>query len=150
MKPNQFPKAHLLLTGALALGLCSFVIAKFSGDDEGDRFTTESVLLDLAALQATGIPGRESIPTPNPVNETRLQSPRVQVFQETHTQVKPGDNLANIFKRQGIPAKELQRLLASKPLGSRLKRIFHVSSPPIRTTSRCPSCCWAKATRKRP
>jgi murein DD-endopeptidase MepM/ murein hydrolase activator NlpD len=39
-------------------------------------------------------------------------------------QVKPGDNLSVIFKRQEIPARELQRLLASEPLGKRLKNIF--------------------------
>lgn len=39
-------------------------------------------------------------------------------------QVKPGDNLSVIFKRAGIPAREIQRLLASEPLGKRLRNIF--------------------------
>ena len=121
MKPDQFPRAHLLLIGLLTLGLCSFVIAKFT-DDADDRFTTESVLLDLATLPAADVSASESLSTLSPVNET--QPPIIQVLLEKHTQVKPGDNLANIFKRHGIPAQELQRLLASKPFGPRLKRIF--------------------------
>lgn len=110
-----------MLIGLLTLGLCSFVIAKFT-DDADDRFTTESVLLDLATLPAADVFAGESLSTLSPVNET--QPPRTQALLEKHTQVKPGDNLANIFKRHGIPAQELQRLLASKPFGPRLKRIF--------------------------
>lgn len=121
MKPNQFPRTHLLLTGLLTLGLCSFVIAKFT-DDADDRFTTESVLLDLATLPAADVSGSETLSTPSPANESIL--PRSQVLVERHIQVKPGDNLANILKRQGIPEKELQRLLASKPFGPRLNGIF--------------------------
>lgn len=39
-------------------------------------------------------------------------------------QVKPGDNLSVMFQRQGIPARDIQYLLASKPYGARLKNIF--------------------------
>lgn len=120
MKPNQFPRAHLLLTGLLALGLCSFVIAKFT-DDADDRFTTESVLLDLATVPGADVSAGKTSSTLS-VSET--PPPRTQALVEKHTQVQPGDNLANIFKRHGIPAQELQRLLASKPFGPRLKRIF--------------------------
>ncbi len=124
MKPNQFPKAHLLLAGVLTLGLCSFVIAKFTDDNADDRFTTESVLLDLAALPANVDSTGGAILTPDPVTDAQAQPTQAVALQERHTQVKPGDNLANIFKREGIPAKELQKLLASKPYGPRLKRIF--------------------------
>lgn len=120
MKPNQFPRAHLLLTGLLALGLCSFVIAKFT-DDADDRFTTESVLLDLATVPGADVSAGKTSSTLS-VSET--PPPRTQALVEKYTQVQPGDNLANIFKRHGIPAQELQRLLASKPFGPRLKRIF--------------------------
>ena len=123
MNSNQFPKAHLMLTGILVLGLCSIVVAKFSGDDADDRFTTESILLDLAALPDTTSVPNEPSSTPNPDVVTPPQRAAL-VLNEKHTQVKPGDNLANIFKRQGISAKELQTLLASKPYGKRLKRIF--------------------------
>jgi len=120
VKPNQFPRAHLLLTGLLTLGLCSFVIAKFA-DDADDRFTTESVLLDLATVPGADVSAGKTSSTLS-VSET--PPPRTQALVEKHTQVQPGDNLANIFKRHGIPAQELQRLLASKPFGPRLKRIF--------------------------
>lgn len=42
----------------------------------------------------------------------------------TSVQVKPGDNLSVIFKRQGIPARDIHHLLASEPHGKRLKNIF--------------------------
>ncbi|MEZ5561203.1 MAG: peptidoglycan DD-metalloendopeptidase family protein [Pseudomonadales bacterium] len=45
-------------------------------------------------------------------------------MRERHAQVKPGDNLSKIFKREGIAARELALVLASKPLGPRLKSIF--------------------------
>ncbi|MFU8813757.1 MAG: peptidoglycan DD-metalloendopeptidase family protein [Pseudomonadales bacterium] len=38
--------------------------------------------------------------------------------------VKPGDNLSLIFKREGIGASELHRLVTSEPLGKRLRNIF--------------------------
>ncbi|MCZ6618301.1 MAG: LysM peptidoglycan-binding domain-containing protein, partial [Gammaproteobacteria bacterium] len=118
MQPNQFPKTHLLLTGVLTLGLFSIVIAKFFNDDAGDRFTTESVLLDLPALPLSNVSEGATLTAPDP--ETETQTPHAQVLER----VKPGDNLANIFKRHGIPAKDLQSLNASKPFGPRLKRIF--------------------------
>lgn len=44
---------------------------------------------------------------------------------QQHTiEVKPGDNLSVIFKRQGLPAREIANLLASEPLGKRLRNIF--------------------------
>lgn len=42
----------------------------------------------------------------------------------TSVQVKPGDNLSVIFKRQGLPARDIHNLLASEPHGKRLKSIF--------------------------
>jgi murein DD-endopeptidase MepM/ murein hydrolase activator NlpD len=42
----------------------------------------------------------------------------------TSIEVEPGDNLSLIFKREGIPAREVHRLLASEPLGKRLRNIF--------------------------
>ncbi len=122
MKPNQFSKAHLLLASALTLGLFSFVVSKFTDDKVNDRFTTESVLLEFVTLPATDAFADKTWVAAYPALATEL--PEAQVLLERRTEVKPGDNLANIFKREGIAAKELQKLLASKPYGPRLKRIF--------------------------
>lgn len=43
---------------------------------------------------------------------------------QSSVQVKPGDNLSVIFKRQGIPARDIHHLLESEPLGKRLRNIF--------------------------
>jgi murein DD-endopeptidase MepM/ murein hydrolase activator NlpD len=122
----------MLLVGLLSFGLCSLVVAKFSGDDSADRFTTETVLLNMTEPTMSGIALEQVDPksgldfSSQSVSEaapgpTYIAGP---TYIERQTQVKPGDSLALIFQREGIAARELQRLLASQPLGSRLKSIF--------------------------
>jgi murein DD-endopeptidase MepM/ murein hydrolase activator NlpD len=147
------------VTGALTLTKVAFAIDQFA-DDEQDRFTTETVLLDLPAVPAptfiAAAPGtvvlrpqsasaRMSSHQParppailagsaattallsvtDPATLKSEPAPLVQPGQDVSTvQVRPGDNLSVIFKRQGIPAREIQHLLASEPLGKRLKNIF--------------------------
>ena len=55
MRPGQFPKSHLVIAGVLGLSLCSFVVAKFSTEEE-TRFSSEQVLLDLQPAPATLAP----------------------------------------------------------------------------------------------
>ena len=57
-------------------------------------------------------------------SNTNAAGPAASALTVRQAKVKPGDNLALIFKRQGIPPGELARLLDSKPLGARLKRIY--------------------------
>lgn len=142
---GTFPRPHLIAIGLISLGLCSFVIAKFTDNDQTHRFTTETLLLDIRAdgapiADAEAALDASSQPIPEPASGTSLPnvvpSARPQPAPEPtpiialapHTekraQVKPGDNLAGIFKREGIPQRELALLLASKPLGPRLKNIF--------------------------
>ncbi len=120
----QFPRTHLFLVVALGFGLCSFVVAKFTDNPAEDRFTTESVLLELPVLQqhptATAL---EALAASDPVEI--VKSPRTRPdWSEISTEVKPGDNLALIFKRNGLSAKDVHLVSTSKPLGSRLKNIF--------------------------
>jgi len=124
---GSFPKPHLVLVGLLSLGLCSYVVAKFREGDEAARFTTETVLLNLdVALH--DLPPEGFDPGEVPVIERPLQAvsstPVAPAYTEKQARVRPGDSLAAIFQREGIPARELQRLLASKPLGPRLKNIY--------------------------
>ena len=116
----------MVLAGLLSLGLCSFVIAKFTEDDSADRFTTEAVLLNMADAALASGPPEVFDPGAAPGAEERASSraPATPIYREKQAQVKPGDNLAVIFQREGIAARELQRLLASKPLGPRLRSIF--------------------------
>ncbi|MBK81251.1 MAG: peptidase M23 [Gammaproteobacteria bacterium] len=164
VNPGTFPRPHLILIGVLTLLMTAFAVDQFS-DDEGDRFNTETVLLELPGADAAAasptaqpsalpaaLPGDDATtrlaargPAPlaidaaqgsaaaalldaadptDLVGATRapaLPAPRLNVEQ---IQVRRGDNLSVIFKRQGLPARDIHYLLASEPLGRRLKNIF--------------------------
>lgn len=67
-----------------------------------------------ALLNATDV--ASLTPEPAPLSRVELDT--------TTIQVKPGDNLSVIFKRQGIPAADATYLVASEPYGNRLTNIF--------------------------
>lgn len=69
------------------------------------------------------LPGPSPAPLPATVDAPAQQAEAL-VRRVDVVQVEPGDNLSVIFRRQDVPARELQRLLASEPLGVRLKSIF--------------------------
>jgi murein DD-endopeptidase MepM/ murein hydrolase activator NlpD len=116
----------MVLAGLLGLGLCSFVVAKFTEGESTDRFTTEAVILNIADSMAANelAEGLGGIGAPDVEPLELSQATAKPRYSEAKAEVKPGDNLAVIFQRQGIPARELQRLLASNPLGPRLRSIF--------------------------
>jgi len=120
----QFPRTHLFIVIALGFGLCSFVVAKFTDDTVEDRFNAEAVLLDLPAVEDPGLPPLE-LDAGLPQELTPVEAPRPeQNWQEVKTKVKPGDNLALIFKRNGLSPRDVHLVSTSKPLGARLKNIF--------------------------
>ncbi|NIP16058.1 MAG: peptidoglycan DD-metalloendopeptidase family protein [Pseudomonadales bacterium] len=123
MKLASFPKPHLVLVGVLSLGLCSLVVAKFAEDESDERFTTEAVLLKLPTSTAPD-QADAGIDAPSIQDMTPADAVNASTFEVRSAEVGRGDNLALIFQREGIPAVELQRLLASEPFGPRLKRIF--------------------------
>jgi murein DD-endopeptidase MepM/ murein hydrolase activator NlpD len=125
----QFPRTHLFIAIALGFGLCTFVVAKFTDDGVDDRFTADAVLLELPPVDATTIaaPALDSSLQPAPQAASNLVAapPRPQSkWTEIKTKVKPGDNLAVIFKRNGFSPRDVHLLSTSKPLGSRLRNIF--------------------------
>jgi len=91
----------MVLAGLLSLGLCSFVIAKFTEDDSADRFTTEAVLLNMADAALASGPPEVFDPGAAPGAEERASSraPATPIYSEKQAQVKPGDNLAVITQR---------------------------------------------------
>ncbi len=130
----SFPKPHLFLAGALSLALSAFVVMKFSEDDTADRFTTDSV---LNAIPDSEMAGADELPSSVAgVTDSALALPvinqpavtetpeQVQQLSTRSATVKAGDSLAKIFKREGIPPRDLALLLESKPFGPRLKKIF--------------------------
>jgi len=121
----------MFLAGALSLALVAFVIGKFDQDAAADRFSTETVLMAIpesvpaAADEILPVPSLPVAPVADAPTTTEAPSPATeQVLQTRTTTVKPGDNLANIFKREGISQRDLALLLQSKPYGMRLKKIF--------------------------
>ena len=92
------------------MGLCAFGIARYDGrgGDEPAPRAMPDIIADELAATPTLDPARESeVP---PTNRRTLV-------------VRPGDNLALIFNREGLSAQNLQRLVSVKPLGARLSDI---------------------------
>ena len=104
---KQFPQSHLLLAALVALTLTSYLLASPDTHEE-DRFTTELVLERLEPSAAT------------PASTVTPAGPPTRTRTET---VRAGDSLASIFKRLGIPARELHEVLESGATAKRLKRI---------------------------
>jgi len=87
-------------------------LAAAGGDPSGGPSRAATAAL-LTATDATAL--EPAAPTP------AVPPERHQV---SSIQVKPGDNLSVIFKRQGLPARDIHDLVTSEPLGKRLKSIF--------------------------
>lgn len=104
---RQFPTSHLLLAVLVALTLTSYLLAS-SDSHEQDRFTTELVLEQLEP-KVVGAPTGAS--TEGADTRTRIET------------VRAGDTLAAMFKRLGLPARELQQILDSGDTAKRLRRI---------------------------
>lgn len=117
---RSFPRTHLWLAGLLGLGLCSLVVAKFTDEEAAPPTATEAVAIALPELPATPAEAIHELPTPAPA----VPQPELPRHKISSAQVKPGDSLEAIFKRQGLTAGDVQRVLASKPLGPRLNHIF--------------------------
>lgn len=113
----QFPRAHLIIAAALSTGLLVFGFAKLTDNEEDQRFSTEAT---LAAVPETATVA--SIPTPDAVKAEPESRP--PDWLAVRTEVRPGDNLALIFKRHGLTAADVHAVSTSKPLGKRLRNIY--------------------------
>ena len=114
----QFPRTHLYLTVALTLGLTVFVIAKFNDAGDEPRFNTQTT---LAALPDG--PPTEGITESSKIAQETKPRP-TDKWHRTETAVRPGDNLALIFKRHGLGPVDAYAVSSSQPLGGRLRNIF--------------------------
>lgn len=135
-----FPRPHLALIALLSLGLSSLVMAKFAEDPETARFHSDDVLDSVMHMETAAKPSVSASMTTTrttlALNEgtaagaysdlavAEQSAPAINVTQRNAT-VRPGDNLATIFKRQGIPYRELHILMdTAGPLASRLPDIY--------------------------
>jgi murein DD-endopeptidase MepM/ murein hydrolase activator NlpD len=117
----QFPRSHLILISVLGFGLLSFVVAKFNDDPNDDRFTTDSVLLDLPPIEQDLQVALLNVPAPEPAEAVAVQP--FANWREIRATVKMGDTLSAIFKRNQLSARDVHAVSNSKPLGSRLRSI---------------------------
>ncbi len=107
---GKVPVSHLYVCAALALTLV--LISSFDRDVseaittfEPDPRYTEVALEELKARQ-------EQPAEPEPATTEEVIS------------IAPGESLSTIFQKRDIPARELQLILASGPLATRLHRVY--------------------------
>ncbi|MEM9621296.1 MAG: peptidoglycan DD-metalloendopeptidase family protein [Pseudomonadota bacterium] len=107
------------------------MIAKFNTDPTEDRFSNETVLMEIPeaddaqieAIQQLG--GTAAAPESIIPAEAEAVAPRPEdSWRTVSTEVKPGDSLAVIFKRHGLPPREVYLISQSEQFGPRLKSIF--------------------------
>ena len=124
----KFPRAHLIIVAGLSLSMATFVIAKFNEDPNEARFNNDTV---LSSLPTKDLPAPEIEPTELTVEAT-ITPPAAEPtllkktndWQEVKTKVRPGDNLALIFRRHDLTPQEVYAVSQSKPLGARLRNIY--------------------------
>ncbi len=108
----------LLLSVAIAGAcLCAIGVAKFAGD-----------INNTSSLAKPGNPLKPMPTPPSPLPpKTDIVVDAVKKAEgmaPPSIHVKPGDNLASIFQRQGLSSKDLYRVTNSQPLGSRLTDLY--------------------------
>ena len=127
---GHFPKTHLVTVTLLVGVVSAFAALHIDTSDETQRVTT-SDLLDQASDVA--MPGDiASLPVPTTQRTTKgvaisslpSREPELPDLEVTMERVAPGDYLEAIFKRNDIPVREMQRILDSGPLASRLQSIY--------------------------
>ena len=110
---------------ALTIVLAFFAMSGLNGTSVLERPRQDPAESDLAAH--SNYPSTHSEPTDRTVSTEIDGTPDNQHNPSPNVLtviVEPRDNLATIFKREGISAKELQSILESGPLAQRLKHIY--------------------------
>ena len=120
MKVNKFPTSHLAAVAIFGLCLCPFVVARFVHNPQGKEISPGLDALERSIQQDVLV----AIPEAAPITEEQGTIPHRNGPTIETLQVRSGDNLANLFKRRGIPAGDLHRLVASQPFGPRLQSIY--------------------------
>ncbi|MEQ8692213.1 MAG: peptidoglycan DD-metalloendopeptidase family protein [Pseudomonadales bacterium] len=129
----KFPRTHIILIAGLTLCMASFVIAKFNDDSSDARFNNDTALSSITVtapppISTELLPAESTIEPQSPLTTAipaPVQTPDPKAaWREVKTTVKPGDNLALIFKRHKLTPQEVYAVSQSKPLGTRLKNIY--------------------------
>ena len=109
----RFPATHLALLAALTLAIAA--VWMFGGVPESANAAGAADLESGPSAPTTPVPA-----PPDAVTKP-LDPPPLETFV---ARVRRGDTLSDIFERNGIPARDLQLLIDSGPLGKRLENIF--------------------------
>lgn len=121
----QFPRPHLVLILLLSLALAAFVFDKLTDDSEDMRFNTGATLAAIPdaspLLNRTALEIHETKTDPE---SARGEPPAPAQWIATKSEVRPGDNLALIFKRNGLSPTDVYAISNAQPLGKRLRNIF--------------------------
>ncbi len=104
----------------LGLVLCPFVVARFIHTPVKDEVYPAHEALALSAQHDFPIPVSETAP----ISAEQAKAPHQNESTVETLEVRSGDNLAILFKRRGIPAGDLHRLVNSQPFGPRLTSIY--------------------------
>ena len=119
MKIKHFPAAHAYLSGLLVLLIVATALVNRGAPERSERLTTDAILEGVAEDLSALDPATHAV-TPG----TTPASPAAQPESSADVErVRPGDNLSVVFQRRGIPARDLQQILDSGPLASRLDRL---------------------------
>lgn len=132
----KFPRSHVLIITALCALMTSFVFAKFSNESSDERFSNTTVLssLPIQSLEpgAVSLPAESALENPAaipaliepPAADTEPPVVAAPDWRSVATKVRPGDNLARIFKRHSLSPRDVHAVSSSEPLGKRLRNIF--------------------------
>ncbi len=121
---EAYPKLHLKLALALSCVIALIVFSLPSGQNE--TLSESPVSLDLTPVAVA-----ESVTLPTP----QLESLSVPSTSWKEVVIKSGDNLALLFKRNNIPAADLQNILALGEPVKALKKIMPGQTLGFQTTS---------------
>jgi murein DD-endopeptidase MepM/ murein hydrolase activator NlpD len=128
-KLGRFSNTHLVTTIFLIGVLSTFVGVQFkhSGDSTPANSSLNSIETLSPRSRLVKNPSSEAkeIIDPEPNSQSTIEIVPTSERRWSFTiQIQPGENLESIFVRNNIPRKELQNIIDSGPLGTRLNKVF--------------------------
>ncbi|GIS96854.1 MAG: hypothetical protein CM1200mP24_01380 [Gammaproteobacteria bacterium] len=126
---GRFSNTHLVTTIFLIGVLSTFVGVQFkhSGDSTPANSSLNSIETLSPRSRLVKNPSSEAkeIIDPEPNSQSTIEIVPTSERRWSFTiQIQPGENLESIFVRNNIPRKELQNIIDSGPLGTRLNKVF--------------------------
>ena len=126
---GRFGNTHLIAIIFLIGVLSSFIGVQLEDVDQIRNAKNNPIATEIQNTQINVVnnpPNQQTSinelqPSPQLRNE---KAPENNELNSLTTQIRPGENLESIFVKNNIPRKELQNIIDSGPLGSRLDKVF--------------------------